>query len=167
MWGLNGGMGMVTGEIKWEDVVVRFLLLWYIPWPKIKLRRKGFIWITLQDSWRKLGEVNQTFQNPKSNSWCRGHGWELLTGLLSMACSIYMLIEPRANSQRWHSGPLFTKWEKALQMDLKDTFPQLRTLPLMTADSLVWHTKPPSIGEDGERTILGETSVICRPLWNE
>ena len=40
----------------------------------------------------------QAGQEPAGRSWCRGHDWVQLTGLLLMACSACFLIESRTTS---------------------------------------------------------------------
>jgi hypothetical protein len=57
--------------------------------------------------------LGKSGQDPRGRSWCRGHGRMLLTGLLIMACSACLLIEPRTTSPgdgTAHSGlgPLTT-----------------------------------------------------------
>ena len=66
---------------------------------KTKLRRKGFIWLTLPHYSLSLKEGRtgtQTGQEPGGRSWCRGHGGVLLTGLLPMAWWACFLIECRS-----------------------------------------------------------------------
>ena len=84
-------------------------LLWWSTMTKTKLGRKGLIQLRLPGSPGK--EVREGMQTaPGGRSWCKDHGGMLLTGLLSMACSVCFLIEPRipgpgmAHSQ-W-AGPL-------------------------------------------------------------
>lgn len=54
---------------------------------------------------------NQTREEPRSKSWCRGHEGMLLTGFLPMTCSSCFLIAPITTSPRvvcpqW-SGPFY------------------------------------------------------------
>jgi hypothetical protein len=60
------------------------------PWWKIKLWRKGLIWLTLPS-------LDQASLEPGGKNWCRGLGGMLLNGLLLMACSTF-LTEPRITS---------------------------------------------------------------------
>ena len=62
------------------------------PWPKSKLVRKEFIWLTPPHCCSSSKEVRtgtHTGQEPGGRSWYRSHGGVLLTGLLSMACSAW------------------------------------------------------------------------------
>jgi hypothetical protein len=71
-----------------------------------------------------------------NRSWCRGHGGMFLTDLLPLACSACSLIEPTNSTSPGMVPPtmghptLITNWENALQLDLIDTFPQLKLHPL-------------------------------------
>ena len=69
-------------------------------WLRSKLG-KGFIWFILPCNCSSSKEGRggtQTGQKPGGRSWCRGHGGVLLTGLLLMACSAFLLIELRTTS---------------------------------------------------------------------
>jgi hypothetical protein len=58
------------------------------PWPKRKLGRKGFIWLTVLHHWFLLKEVRtaiQTGQEPRGRIWCKSHGGVLLTGFSWLA----------------------------------------------------------------------------------
>ena len=71
------------------------------PCPWSKLGRKGFIWLIPLDHSLSMEEVRAETQaglEPGGRSWCSGHGEELLTDLLPMACSACFLIEPRTTS---------------------------------------------------------------------
>jgi hypothetical protein len=41
------------------------------------------------------GSQDWNSSKARSRSWCRGHGGMLLTGLLPLACSTCLLIEPK------------------------------------------------------------------------
>jgi hypothetical protein len=61
----------------------------------------------------------------------------LLTGLLPLACSACLLIEPMTTSPGMApltTDPplLVTNWENALQLDLMEAFPQGRFLSVIT-----------------------------------
>ena len=63
---------------------------------KSQLGREELIWLTL--SMKEASTGTQRRQEPGGRSWCRSHGGLLLPGLLSMACSACLLIEPRTTS---------------------------------------------------------------------
>ena len=80
---------------------------------------------------------NQDWNSSRSGnrSWCRGHGGTFLTGLLPLACSAYLLIEPKTTSPEMvpptrDPPALITNWENAPQLDLMEAFPQLKLLSL-------------------------------------
>ena len=52
----------------------------------------------LGPSLEKVSTRTQAGQEPGGRSWSTGHGGELLTGLLTMTCSVYFLIEPRTTN---------------------------------------------------------------------
>jgi hypothetical protein len=64
---------------------------------KVKLRRKGFVWLVLSHWCPSLQRIRMGAQEglePGSRSWCRGHERMLLSSLLPMAYSAYSLREP-------------------------------------------------------------------------
>ena len=68
---------------------------------KKQVEEEEFIWLTLQHCCSSLKEVRtetQAGQDLGGRSKCKGHGRELLTGLLLMACSAHLLIESRTSS---------------------------------------------------------------------
>ena len=65
----------------------------------------------------------QAGQDPGGRSWCWGYGGVLLTGLLSMACWVCILTEPRTiipemvpATMGLDPPPLITNWENTLQL---------------------------------------------------
>lgn len=106
-----------------------------------------FIWLTLQRCFSPVKEVRtgtETGHDPRGRSWCRETGGELITDLLPLACWTHLLLEFRTNNPEMTppTNPLaprptphqqlITKWENVLHFDLKETFPQLRLLLMMT-----------------------------------
>ena len=66
----------------------------------------GFIWFILPYCCLSSEEAKtgtQTRQEPRSRSWCRGHGGVLLTSLFPEACSTCFHIEPRTTNPQWSS----------------------------------------------------------------
>jgi hypothetical protein len=71
------------------------------------------------------GSQGRNSHRTGSRSWCRGHGGMLLTGLLSLACSVCFFIKPKTTSPGMAPptrglSPLVPNWENAPQLDLCD-----------------------------------------------
>jgi hypothetical protein len=71
----------------------------------------------------------------ESRSWCRGHGGMFFTGLLSLLSYRTKTTCPEMVPPTRGLSPLITNWENASQLDLMETFPQLK---LLLCDNSSW-----------------------------
>jgi hypothetical protein len=84
----------------YQFVLVRVSIPAQTSWPRSKLGRKGFIWLTLPCCCSSPKEVRTGTQagQEAGADWCRGHGGMFFTGLPHLACSACSLIEPKTIS---------------------------------------------------------------------
>ena len=142
-WALDGGLNdkQDTFDFVFTDDTSLSVCLNYVycccdvtSWPSITWGRND-----LFHSWfhTAIHHQKQWGQEPGGRSWCRGHGGVLLPGLLPMACSVHPSYRTQDHlpwNGATHHGLghpcTITKWESALQLDLIETLPPLRLLPL-------------------------------------
>lgn len=91
-WWLLQGWDLIVGHLEQTNCLSwSFYCFAKIPWPKTKLRRKVFIWLTLSDHSLQLVEVKkgtQAGQQHGGRSWCKDHEkaayWFTFPGLLRL-----------------------------------------------------------------------------------
>ena len=104
-------------------------------WPRSKLGRRGFIWLTLPcccSSPKKSGlELKQVRkQELMQRQWRDVLYWLASPGLHSLLSYRTKTTSPEMVPPTRGLSPLFTNWENALQLYLMEAFPQLRFLSL-------------------------------------
>lgn len=100
---------------------------------KSKQGRKRFLWLTLphcNPSLKGVRTGTQTGQEPGGRNGHKDHEEVLLTALFPMACSAYLLIEPRTISESGTTHNQLRACPQAcLQSDLKEAFSQVKLPP--------------------------------------